>query len=662
MHRLWHGCLSGEHDVRAMRQADRHRNATEHPGGSCGPTPCNDFHPSRRRMSLPLKAFRHSQWDMSSFRTASGSRPSWIATTSRIWTGRRCASSPPRRCPGSRPKFSRRFARPREFSRRFARPKDFSRRCFARPRNVHTAKSRTVTPAVSIVGPDCPSSAGSATSADGRWRSPPSTAALERRRTSTWPDVEIAFGGSDGSGLADTLVAELGLTGIPFTNVKNGCATGGSALLSAVNAIRSGAAEIALAVGFDKHPRGAFDPRPEDWGLPDGYGEAGLMVTTQFFGIKIARYMREHGITDADPGPGRREGLPQRRAEPRTPGAARRCRPSEIAAAGHGQRPADPLHVLLARARAAPRSSSPAAAVATARRPRRSGCCAAATRTRRFGSFEVFSPCDPGDRRAVERQRRRRRGRLRGGRRRPRRRRRRPAAGHRERRRDHAHGRVRLLRARRAGGVIAAGETEIGGRLPVNTDGGCIANGEPIGASGPAPGPRDRHPAARRGRRPPGPRPPQVGFTHVYGAPGHQRLHGAGACEMTHRRGADDAARLARTGSARTTTNAQTLPDLARSRGRRSRGRASAAADRSRVGIRLRTRSPSSRTGPPRRSARETDRIRAYEQAKYDAGWGALTWPDRVRRPRACPMSYALAFRQRGSGASTCRAAPRCSR
>jgi acetyl-CoA acetyltransferase len=108
----------------------------------------------------------------------------------------------------------------------------------------------------------------------------------------------VAFGGSDGSGLADTLVADLGLTGIPFTNVKNGCATGGSALVSAVNAIRSGAAEVALAVGFDKHPRGAFDPRPEDWGLSSGYGEAGLMVTTQFFAIKIARYMREHGITE----------------------------------------------------------------------------------------------------------------------------------------------------------------------------------------------------------------------------------------------------------------------------------------------------------------------------------------------------------------------------
>lgn len=76
----------------------------------------------------------------------------------------------------------------------------------------------------------------------------------------SWPDVQVAFGGSDGSGLADTLVAELGFTGIPFTNVKNGCATGGSALFSAVNAVRAGAADIALAVGFDKHPAAPSTP------------------------------------------------------------------------------------------------------------------------------------------------------------------------------------------------------------------------------------------------------------------------------------------------------------------------------------------------------------------------------------------------------------------
>ena len=53
-----------------------------------------------------------------------------------------------------------------------------------------------------------------------------------------WSDVEYAFGGSSAAGAADTLVSDLGLTGVPFINVANGCATGGSALISAYNALR----------------------------------------------------------------------------------------------------------------------------------------------------------------------------------------------------------------------------------------------------------------------------------------------------------------------------------------------------------------------------------------------------------------------------------------
>src|SRR3954449_10969372 len=42
-----------------------------------------------------------------------------------------------------------------------------------------------------------------------------------------WEDVDFAAGGSDAAGNADTSVSVLGLTGLPFINVKNGCATGG---------------------------------------------------------------------------------------------------------------------------------------------------------------------------------------------------------------------------------------------------------------------------------------------------------------------------------------------------------------------------------------------------------------------------------------------------
>ena len=47
----------------------------------------------------------------------------------------------------------------------------------------------------------------------------------------------------------------------------------------------------------------------------------------------------------------------------------------------------------------------------------------------------------------------------------------------------------------------------------------------------------------------------------------------------------------------------------------------------------------------PEEERAETDRIREYEQAKFDAGWGALTWSEEYGG-RALPASYALRFRQ----------------
>ena len=114
-----------------------------------------------------------------------------------------------------------------------------------------------------------------------------------------WTDVGFAAGGSRDSGHAAALVSELGLTGVPFIGVYNGCGTAGSAILTCAQAIESGAAEIALAVGFDKHARGAFGSNPADYGLPDWYAEDGMMVTTQFFALKIQRYLHDHGLDAA---------------------------------------------------------------------------------------------------------------------------------------------------------------------------------------------------------------------------------------------------------------------------------------------------------------------------------------------------------------------------
>ena len=52
--------------------------------------------------------------------------------------------------------------------------------------------------------------------------------------------------------------------------------------------------------------------------------------------------------------------------------------------------------------------------------------------------------------------------------------------------------------------LIRSGATELDGSMPVNTDGGCLANGEPIGASGLRQVHESVRPAARRRRRAPG--------------------------------------------------------------------------------------------------------------------------------------------------------------
>lgn len=58
----------------------------------------------------------------------------------------------------------------------------------------------------------------------------------------------------------------LGLTGIPITNVNNNCSTGSTALYQANNAIKSGMVECALALGFERMVPGSlgthFPDRP----------------------------------------------------------------------------------------------------------------------------------------------------------------------------------------------------------------------------------------------------------------------------------------------------------------------------------------------------------------------------------------------------------------
>jgi len=332
-----------------------------------------------------------------------------------------------------------------------------------------------------------------------------------------WEDMQFAFGGSMAAGAADTMVSLLGLTGLQFINVANGCATGGSALFSAYNTIRSGVFDLGLAVGFDKHERGAFRVNTKGAGLGDWYGASGLALTTQFFGMKINRYMHEHGITQDTLGKvaakAFRNGSLNPMAWRRKPISEQEildspmlsypltqymfCNPGEGGVA-----------LILCRADKAHLYTDKPVYLR-----------AAVVRSRRFGSFEVLAPsialehnAGPtvdASKAAFE------------------------MAGIGPDEIDLAQ-----LQDTEAGAevmhmaengfcehgaqewMIQAGDTEIGGRFPINTDGGCLANGEPIGASGL----RQVYENVLQLRGDAGarqvPNDPQVAYTHVYGAPG----------------------------------------------------------------------------------------------------------------------------------------------
>ncbi|HLM29886.1 MAG TPA: thiolase family protein [Acidimicrobiales bacterium] len=112
-----------------------------------------------------------------------------------------------------------------------------------------------------------------------------------------WQDVQFAFGGSYTVDNPDAVIGQLGLTGIPFMDVYNGCATAATALQLTADAIRSGKYDIGVVVGMDKHDPGAFTADPVAYGAPAWYGEMGYFLTTKFFGMKINRYMHDHGIS-----------------------------------------------------------------------------------------------------------------------------------------------------------------------------------------------------------------------------------------------------------------------------------------------------------------------------------------------------------------------------
>ena len=332
-----------------------------------------------------------------------------------------------------------------------------------------------------------------------------------------WKDVQFAFGGSAELDTPDVVVNRLGLTGIPFMGVYNGCATAATALQLTADIIRSGQHEIGVAVGMDKHLPGALTADPVNYGAPSWYGDLGYFLTTKFFGMKINRYMHDHGISH----------------ETLAKVAAKNFRNGGLNPNAFRRKPIPEEDILASRMLnypltqymfCAPDEGAAAAVVCRADLAHRYTSTpiylrATALRSRRYGAHEVHStwaaieqddaPTVYASRAAYE------------------------MAGIGPEDVD-----VIQLQDTDAGAevihmaengfcadgeqekLIADGATEIDGPLPVNTDGGLIANGEPVGASGL----RQVHELVHQLRGQAGdrqvPGSPKVGYAQLYGAPG----------------------------------------------------------------------------------------------------------------------------------------------
>jgi acetyl-CoA acetyltransferase len=120
-------------------------------------------------------------------------------------------------------------------------------------------------------------------------------------------EIQVAYVGSALAGLmsgqsmilGQVTLRELGIVGIPITNVENACSSGSSALREAWIAIGSGLYDVALALGVEKlHVEDLAKTTAALSGATDMETEGGLGLTFPgHWALKARRYMAKYGVT-----------------------------------------------------------------------------------------------------------------------------------------------------------------------------------------------------------------------------------------------------------------------------------------------------------------------------------------------------------------------------
>ena len=289
-------------------------------------------------------------------------------------------------------------------------------------------------------------------------------------------EIQAAYCGTVFSGMmsGQRILARIGLSGIPITNVENACSSSSTAFRQAVISVRSGQYDVVLVIGVEKLTKfggGTLPLEEDDWEVSQG------MVMPALYAMRANRYMHDFGIT--------REQIAKVSVKNRRHGAlnddAQMRKPVTLEEVMNSRLIADPFTLL----QCCPTGDGAAALVVCsskiAKRFRSNPikvCASDLTSGRYTGGFRDMTIPEITVRGAKEAYEE-------------------ASLGPKDINVAEVHDAFSIAEllyyeafgfcGRGEGGaMIDRGDTAIGGRLPVNPSGGLLAKGHPIGATGAA--------------------------------------------------------------------------------------------------------------------------------------------------------------------------------
>ena len=116
----------------------------------------------------------------------------------------------------------------------------------------------------------------------------------------SFKDIQVAYTGRvySGMGAGLSVVNEMGHLGIPVINIEMACASSTTAFIQARHVIEAGIYDVALVVGFEKMQRGLINTDDPGASGPSYSTQMGFNVMPATYALQERRYIADYGATE----------------------------------------------------------------------------------------------------------------------------------------------------------------------------------------------------------------------------------------------------------------------------------------------------------------------------------------------------------------------------